>query len=74
MIMADILDNCGHDNPLVREGYVQLLIFLPKSFGVDFQPYIEEVMPCIRKGLADEKEPVRNVALQAGKVCTSVNL
>ena len=54
--------------PHAREGLLWLLAFLPTALGQMFSDYIESVLPVIIGGLADDQDPVREVALKAGQV------
>ena len=51
-----------------REGLLWLLAFLPTALGNAFSDYITTVLPVIIGGLADDSDPVREVALRAGQV------
>jgi hypothetical protein len=66
--LPSIIENCVHENPLVREGYLQLLVFLPRAVQDDYVRFIDQLHPCIFGGLADKEETVRSVALHAAKV------
>ncbi|KAJ6856792.1 hypothetical protein NC651_038462 [Populus alba x Populus x berolinensis] len=52
----------------MRDGYLTLFKYLPRSLGVQFQNYLQQVLPAILDGLADENESVRDAALGAGHV------
>mmetsp|Transcript_36317 Transcript_36317/g.82796 ORF Transcript_36317/g.82796 Transcript_36317/m.82796 type:complete len:2659 (-) Transcript_36317:74-8050(-) len=65
-LLPDLLSQCAHPKKHVREGYLTLLIHLPASLGRDFAGYVGVVLPAILKGLADEYETVREIALLAG--------
>ncbi|KAL3654018.1 eIF-2-alpha kinase activator GCN1 [Castilleja foliolosa] len=67
-ILPDILRNCSHPKASVRDGYLTLFKYLPRSLGVQFQKYLQQVLPAILDGLADENESVREAALSAGHV------
>eukprot|EP00118_Oscarella_pearsei_P017747 m.178492 g.178492 ORF g.178492 m.178492 type:complete len:2032 (+) comp39177_c0_seq3:1999-8094(+) len=56
-------DLLGH----VRDGFLQLFIYLPFTFGEDFIPHVADIIPPILKGLADESEYVRDTSLRAGR-------
>ncbi|KAK9201149.1 hypothetical protein WN944_016350 [Citrus x changshan-huyou] len=67
-ILPDIIRNCSHQRASVRDGYLTLFKYLPRSLGVQFQNYLQLVLPAILDGLADENESVRDAALGAGHV------
>ncbi|CAI9767444.1 unnamed protein product [Fraxinus pennsylvanica] len=67
-ILPDIIRNCSHPKASVRDGYLTLFKYLPRSLGVQFQNYLQQVLPAILDGLADENESVRDAALGAGHV------
>ncbi|XAR48876.1 hypothetical protein NMG60_11031843 [Bertholletia excelsa] len=67
-ILPDIIRNCSHQKASVRDGYLTLFKYLPRSLGVQFQNYLPQVLPAILDGLADENESVRDAALSSGHV------
>nr|XP_043618177.1 protein ILITYHIA [Erigeron canadensis] len=67
-LLPDIIRNCSHQKASVRDGYLTLFKYLPKSLGVQFQNYLQQVLPSILDGLADENESVREAALGAGHI------
>lgn len=67
-VFPDIIRNCSHQKASVRDGYLTLFKYLPRSLGVQFQKYLPQVLPAILDGLADENESVRDAALGAGHV------
>ncbi|KAJ8432030.1 hypothetical protein Cgig2_026733 [Carnegiea gigantea] len=67
-LLPDIIKNCSHQKSYVREGYLIVFKYLPRSLGVQFQNYLQQVLPAILDGLADENESVRDAALSAGHV------
>ncbi|KAL2941260.1 Protein ILITYHIA [Bienertia sinuspersici] len=67
-ILPDIIRNCSHQKAYVREGYLTVFKYSPRSLGVQFQNYLQQVLPAILDGLADENESVRDAALSAGHV------
>uniref|UniRef100_A0A0A0LH87 TOG domain-containing protein n=1 Tax=Cucumis sativus TaxID=3659 RepID=A0A0A0LH87_CUCSA len=67
-VLPDIIRNCSHQRAPVRDGYLTLFKYLPRSLGVQFQNYLQQVLPAILDGLADENESVRDAALGAGHV------
>ncbi|KAG7021005.1 Protein ILITYHIA [Cucurbita argyrosperma subsp. argyrosperma] len=68
LVLPDIIKNCSHQRAPVRDGYLTLFKYLPRSLGVQFQNYLQQVLPAILDGLADENESVRDAALGAGHV------
>ncbi|KAL5712127.1 eIF-2-alpha kinase activator GCN1 [Ranunculus cassubicifolius] len=67
-ILPDIIRNCSHQRASVRDGYLTLFKYFPRSLGISFQNYLPQVLPSIIDGLADENESVRDAALSAGHV------
>ncbi|XP_071733980.1 protein ILITYHIA [Rutidosis leptorrhynchoides] len=67
-LLPDIIRNCSHQKAPVRDGYLTLFKYLPRSLGVQFQNYLQQVLPSILDGLADENESVREAALGAGHI------
>ena len=52
----------------MREGHLTILRFLPISLGDVFEAHLVDALACVLQGLADEDEPVREAALNAGRV------
>ncbi|KAJ6871119.1 hypothetical protein NC652_036708 [Populus alba x Populus x berolinensis] len=67
-VLPDIIRNCSHQKASMRDGYLTLFKYLPRSLGVQFQNYLQQVLPATLDGLADENESVRDAALGAGHV------
>ncbi|XP_075657707.1 protein ILITYHIA [Castanea sativa] len=67
-VLPDIIRNCSHQRASVRDGYLTLFKYLPRSLGIQFQNYLQQALPAILDGLADENESVRDAALGAGHV------
>ncbi|CAG8564220.1 8388_t:CDS:10, partial [Diversispora eburnea] len=67
-LLPDIITNATSSKSYVREGFISLLIYLPATFGVRFQPYLGRTIPPILSGLADESEYVRDASLRAGRM------
>ncbi|KAB2629923.1 translational activator GCN1 [Pyrus ussuriensis x Pyrus communis] len=68
LALPDVIRNCSHQKASVRDGYLTLFKYLPRSLGVQFQNYLQQVLPAILDGLADENESVREAALGAGHI------
>ncbi|KAJ2762912.1 translational activator of GCN4, partial [Coemansia nantahalensis] len=67
-LLPEIVANCGSPRAAVREGFMTLLVFLPTTFGEEFQQFLAQVLPLVLAGLADESELVRNAAQRAGRI------
>jgi len=67
-LLPEIIENTSSSKQYVREGFMTLLVYLPATFGDEFQNYLSKVIPCILHGLADEAESVREVSLRAGQM------
>ncbi|KAL0005335.1 hypothetical protein SO802_012896 [Lithocarpus litseifolius] len=67
-VLPEIIRNCSHQRASVRDGYLTLFKYLPRSLGIQFQNYLQQALPAILDGLADENESVRDAALGAGHV------
>nr|XP_039274428.1 eIF-2-alpha kinase activator GCN1-like [Styela clava] len=68
-LMPDIIRMAGSADvlPHVRDGYIMLYIYLPSTFGDDFTPFIDAIIPALLQSLADECEFLRDTALLAGQ-------
>lgn len=67
-IKNEILPLRNHPEASTREGVLWMLSFLPSALGQGFSPYIGLSLPALVGGLSDDSEPVREVALRAGRV------
>jgi len=67
-LLPEVIENTSSSKQYVREGFMTLLVYLPATFGDQFQNYLSKVIPCILHGLADEAESVREVSLRAGQM------
>jgi hypothetical protein len=54
-----------------REGLLWLLAFLPAVMEESFAEYISDTLPVVLKGLSDNVESVREVAMRSGQVFVS---
>ena len=61
------------DRAVVREGFFNLLGFLPDAFQQIFSIFVADVLPVIVEGLADEIALVREAALAAGQALVSAH-
>ena len=66
--LPTILQNVSSTKPSVREGFMTLFIFLPACFGNSFAAYLNQIIPSILGGLADDLEAIRDIALRAGRL------
>ncbi|KAJ1666586.1 translational activator of GCN4 [Coemansia sp. RSA 1646] len=69
-LLPEVVANCSSAAARVpvREGFMTLLIYLPTTFGDEFQRFLPQVITPIVTGLADENEQVRGAALRAGRI------
>jgi HEAT repeat protein len=67
-LLPDIIANAQSPRSTVREGFMSLLVFLPATFGVRFQPHLPKIIPPILTGLSDTEEYVREAAMRAGRM------
>eukprot|EP01064_Diplonema_japonicum_P002470 TRINITY_DN11573_c4_g1_i1.p1 TRINITY_DN11573_c4_g1~~TRINITY_DN11573_c4_g1_i1.p1 ORF type:complete len:2807 (+),score=861.87 TRINITY_DN11573_c4_g1_i1:84-8423(+) len=51
----------------IREGFLQVLVYLPHTLGQAYQPHLKEMTPSVVVGLSDDVESVRNMAVKAGQ-------
>ena len=68
VLREEILPLRSYSKASVREGVFWLLTFLPSSLGQAFAPLIDYSFPSLIIGLSDENEPVRDVAMRAGRI------
>ena len=58
-VLPEILTATESIKATVREAFINLLIYLPATFGNRFQPYLAQTVPKILVGLADDVDAVR---------------
>jgi HEAT repeat protein len=58
-VLPEILRSTESARATVREAFINLLVYLPATFGNRFQPYLAQTVPNILSGLADEVDVVR---------------
>ncbi len=58
-LLPDIVSNAQSPRSTVREGFMSLLVYLPATFGVRFQPHLTKIVGPILAGLSDTEEYVR---------------
>jgi HEAT repeat protein len=58
-VLPDILKSTENIKATVREAFINLLVYLPATFGNRFQPYLAQTVPKILIGLADDVDVVR---------------
>ena len=58
-VLPGILSATENAKPSIREAFINLLAYLPATFGNRFQPYLAQTVPKILAGLADEVDAVR---------------
>lgn len=68
VMMDEILPLISHPISAYREGVLWVLTFLPSTLGQAFATLIDSSFPALISGLSDESEPVRDVAMRAGRV------
>ncbi|ANB15743.1 Gcn1p [Sugiyamaella lignohabitans] len=66
-LLPVILKNCTSSKSWIRQGYMPMLLYLPACFGASLSPYLNQIIPPILSGLADNVEDVRDTALKAGR-------
>ena len=68
VLREEILPLRSHPRASTREGVLWVLTFLPSALGHAFSPLIDVSLPALIGGLSDDSEPVRDVAMRAGRV------
>jgi hypothetical protein len=68
VMVNEILPLKSHPKAGTREGVLWVLTFLPSVLGQAFSSLIDQSLPALLSGLADDNETVRDVALRAGRV------
>lgn len=55
----------------VREGFLSLFVYLPGNLQERFGPYLKHAIAPVLRGLADESESVRDIAMRSGQMIVS---
>jgi len=66
-ILPIVLDGAEDEQSHVREGSLNLFIYLPTILKEKFERHVVDILPTILEGLADEIESVRDVSMRAGQ-------
>jgi hypothetical protein len=66
-----ILPALSHRDPIIREGYTELILHLPQIFGPKFAPLVVKVLPVTVGLLGDHHSRVRDFAQQSSQVIVS---
>ena len=66
-LLPSLFAETKSDRAVVREGFFNLLGFMPEAFQSIFSIFVADVLPVIVAGLADEIGLVREAALAAGQ-------
>ncbi|KAL1746112.1 armadillo-type protein [Schizophyllum fasciatum] len=67
-LLPDVIANAQSPRATVREGFMSLLVYLPATFGMRFQPHLPRIISPILSGLADSEDYVRDAAMRAGRM------
>ncbi|CAI5723276.1 unnamed protein product [Hyaloperonospora brassicae] len=73
VMREDILPLARHPMFSVREGVLWVIAFLPPALGKQFAIFLRDALPIVVKGLSDEAESVRNVAMHSGHVVVNAH-
>lgn len=68
VLRNELLPLSSHPEASTREGVLWMITFLPPAMGQNFSPYIDVSLGPLVKGLSDDNENVRDVAMRAGRV------
>jgi hypothetical protein len=71
LLLQQLLPNINHPKVYVREGLMWFLTFLPQSLNQQFAPHISTSLSHVIRGLSDESDQVRDIAMKAGSVIVS---
>ncbi|KAK4055085.1 translational activator of GCN4 [Microbotryomycetes sp. JL201] len=67
-VLPMIIANTSSPRTYVREGHINLLVFLPVTFGDRFSPYLGRIIQPVLNGLADDSDFVREASMRAGRM------
>jgi HEAT repeat protein len=62
-LLPGVISGCSDPSMAIRDGNLTLLLHLPMTCKRAFEPHLEQALPCILEGLADEAEEVRSTAM-----------
>ena len=73
-VLPTLIDGCRGPDAIAREGHAMLWVNLPAVLGKRFEPFLEEVVPIVLEGLADDVEPVRDAAMRGAQAMIAAYL
>lgn len=68
VMRSELLPLSSYPEASTREGVLWMITFLPPAMGQGFTPLIDVSLAPLVKGLSDDNEAVRDVAMRAGRV------
>jgi HEAT repeat protein len=68
VLRNELLPLADYMEASTREGVLWMITFLPPAMGQNFSPYIDVSLGPLVRGLSDDNENVRDVAMRAGRV------
>ena len=73
-ILPTLLEGCAAAEAQAREGFYTMWIHLPTVLGKRFEPFLEEVLPIVLEGLADDNSAVRDTAMRGAQAMIAIYL
>ena len=64
-----IINKAQGDDPITKEGYLSIFVFLPGCMEDKFEKYFDLIFPLIIDGFSSEYENVRNVSNKIFEIC-----
>ncbi|KAF9230753.1 hypothetical protein BU15DRAFT_68932 [Melanogaster broomeanus] len=72
-LLPDIIVNAQSPRSIVREGFMSLLVYLPGTFGNQFQPHLPKITSPTLSGLSGGKRSSRSLSLDVGHVGRTIS-
>ena len=67
--LPQIIQKAQGNDPITKEGYMSIFVFLPGCMEERFEKYFDLIFPLIIDGFSNEHENVRNVSNKIFEIC-----
>jgi hypothetical protein len=68
LLLPDIISYASSSELHIKQGFMNMFIYLPATHGSRFTPYLSRIIPSILKGVSDDVDSVRNAGIKSAQM------